>query len=270
MKSKHSVKAIFACYKLVFKSCPFLSICEIVSYLGSAIVSGFMTLVWKNLFDSISLALVDKSIVAVLNAILVFGIFQVMEIIFRLLGRVSTRLFGYNERVILNMRSKLYEHAASIPLINFEKKENYDAFERANSAIGNNAATKMVDYLYQTPAMIISLIIMAISLWSMSPILVCVAIISVIPVSLFHLSKGLKRFQLHQKQASDRRAKNYFWTLFLSPTYIKDIRVLDAHDFFMNKWLCCTQKVDHCLLPFPFRTFFRKKIASPAMPQIRI
>ena len=79
MKSKHSVKAIFACYKLVFKSCPFLSICEIVSYLGSAIVSGFMTLVWKNLFDSISLALVDKSIVAVLNAILVFGIFQVME-----------------------------------------------------------------------------------------------------------------------------------------------------------------------------------------------
>ncbi|MBR5364972.1 MAG: ABC transporter ATP-binding protein [Clostridia bacterium] len=244
MKSKHSVRAIFACYKLVFKSCPLLSICEIVSYLGSAIVSGLMTLVWKNLFDSISLALDDKSIAAALNAILVFGIFQVMEITFRLLGRVSTRLFGYNERVILNMRSKLYDHAASIPLINFEKKENYDAFERANSAIGNNAATKMVDYLYQTPAMIISLIIMAISLWNMSPILVCVAIISVIPVSLFHLSKGLKRFQLHQKQAADRRSKNYFWALFLSPAYIKDIRVFYAHDYFMNKWLCCTKKVN--------------------------
>ena len=263
MKSKHSVKAIFACYKLVFKSCPFLSICEIVSYVGSAVVSGLMTLVWKNLFDSISLALTDKSIAPVLNAMLVFGAFQVMEIFSRLLGRVSTRLFGYNERVILTMRSKLYDHAASIPLINFEKKENYDAFERANSAIGNNAATKMVDYLYQTPAMIVSLIIMAISLWSMNPILVCVAISSVIPASLFHLSKGLKRFQLHQKQSADRRAKNYFWSLFLSPTSIKDIRILDAHEFFMNKWLCCTRKVNE-----EEATFHFEHLKKQIMPDI--
>ncbi len=234
---KNSINIIFNCYKLVFFSSPFLSICEAFSYFGAAIISGLKPLILKQMFDGIEMFMLNKSNHTLINSLLWFSIFQTLEVFFRLLGRISTRVFGYKEKVIFSLRKKLYEHACMIPLISFENIDNYEAFERANYAIGKNAAVKVVDYIYQTPAMVLSFLITTISLWIINPILVFFAIFAIVPISVLYISKSYKFYQLKKTQSSFRIKKQYFWSLFLSAATIKDIKVFQAEDFFRQKWL---------------------------------
>ena len=261
MNKRKGINLVFSCYKQVFLCSPALSICEALSYLGSAVISGLMPLIWKYLFDTIPNAIETKSFIVAFPAVVWFVVFQIAEVTFRLLGRVAARVFGYNEKIILALKSQLYEHVCSIPLICFENKENYDSFERAGSAINRNAAVKMVDYLYQTPAMILSFIIMIISLWTFDPVLVAIAFLAVIPISLLQMIKSLKHFKMYQRQAADRRAKNYFWSLFLLPSNIKDIRVYQVQKFFMDKWLKSCKKVNEEEKTFYFK-YLKKQIIT--------
>src|ERR1035437_9551024 len=107
---QHPIKIVKDCYLLMLKELPFPTIIEGVSYLGSAIVAGLMPLSWKILFESIYETYKNKDIKLIFIPILIFFVFQLLEVVFRLLGRLPTRVMGYAENIVKVLQKKLYLH----------------------------------------------------------------------------------------------------------------------------------------------------------------
>ena len=61
MKKKIKLKSLISCIAIIFREKPFLASLEGLSYLGSAITTGFMPLVWAFVFQAIENYITGKN-----------------------------------------------------------------------------------------------------------------------------------------------------------------------------------------------------------------
>ena len=218
--------------KLVFRAHPLLFSLEGFSYLGGAAVGGLMPVAWALLFGAAESA--DSAELA--KAMAVFALFCAAETLFRLVGRLSTRWFCFNERLLRSLRLKLYEHSSRLSAESFDKSETYNALLRADKAIAGNEPMNIMNAFFQTPALAISLAITSATLTVYSPLLLLAALVSLAPATAVQLIKGKERYALSRAQSPERRAKSYFYSLFGSLPSAREMRVFGSGKLFEEKW----------------------------------
>lgn len=230
-------KLLWNTYKLVFASHPFLTVFEGLSYLFNALIAGIMPLAWKMLFDGIKGIISGGSPREIWLSIGVFFALQALEIALLLLGRMPDRVFGYRQKVAMSLKENLCDKASKIPFIEFENDDIYNAFMRAEKAVNSNTPMLLLNCMYQTPALLISILTMTVTMWTFSPWLVLAAVLSVLPATMIYCKKGKTTYNYQYSQTAKLRMRDYFRSLFLQLNSAREMRVYNSFGFFKDKWL---------------------------------
>ena len=152
MKKKIKLKSLISCIAIIFREKPFLASLEGLSYLGSAITTGFMPLVWAFVFQAIENYITGKNENSIIHAMILFLIVQLAEVLFKMIGRVPTRVFCYNEQLQMKLCKNIYLHATELPYEDFLDQEIYNSFTRANSSISRNLPMNLLNTFFQIPS----------------------------------------------------------------------------------------------------------------------
>lgn len=229
------MKSALACFKIILAEYPFLMSLEGLSYCLNALVTGCLPWAWNKLFSAEYV--VNQGFQADLwEAFSYIILFHLLLAATTLLGRVPSRVLGINEKITCVLKKNLYNKISTLQLILFEDSEVYHVINRAKDAISSDAAVNLVSRLFQTPALVISLAAMTFALWSIEPMLFVCAILSILPATVFHLAKGKRIYSLCHETTPLKRAKSYFWSLFLHPSTKREILVYGAEKYVVDKW----------------------------------
>ena len=236
MKKKMSFKTFFSCVSLVVRERPGLAFLEGLSCFGSAICTGLMPLVWAYVFEAIENYIALSDTKKILYAVILFLTIQAAEGVFRIIGRIPTRVFCYNEQLQKKLCAKLYSHAANLPYEDFLDEEVYSSFSKANASVNRNLPMNLLNTFFQTPSLLLSLWIAIITLGSFSPWLILMALISLIPLSMIQKKTVDKFYDVNQKLAPISEKSNYFYSLFTQPASAAEFRTYGCEKEFENAW----------------------------------
>lgn len=230
-------KLLWNTFKLIFTLHPFLTVFEGLTYLFNALIAGIMPLAWKMLFDGIKGIISGGSLREIWLRIGVFFALQALEIALLLLGRMPDRVFGYRQKVTMSLKENLYGKASEIPFIEFENDDIYNAFMRAEKAVNSNTPMLLLNCMYQTPALLISILTMTVTMWTFSPWFVLAAALSVLPATMIYCKKGKTTYNYQYGQTAKLRMRDYFRSLFLHLNSAREMRVYNSSGFFKDNWL---------------------------------
>ena len=232
MKKK---RPIADCFSVVFRSNPVLSSLEGLSYLGSAIIAGVTPLVWSAVLGNIE-QFINGEINTVRTALIIMAAFVISDYLFRIIGRIPTRYFSYNERLTVALKKKLILHAAEIPFESFYDKAHYGSYIKALQAIEKQSAMNMINLTYQIPSLLLGLAIATAALFSFNPILVLLCAVSLLPALLIHLIRNKKKHQSRERMVQAEKTRNHLWNLFMTPDSVADMKVNCLYDIFKGKY----------------------------------
>ena len=236
MNRKMSFRTFISCVSLVIKEKPGLAFLEGLSYFGSAIFTGLMPLVWAYVFEAIEnyISFFDNR--KIFYAVALFLTIQAADGVFRIIGRIPTRVFCYNEQLQKKLCTKLYAHAVNLPYEDFLDEEVYSSFSKANASVGRNLPMNLLNTFFQTPSLLLSLCIAIIALGRFSPWLILMALISLIPLSIIQKKTIDKFYNLNQTLAPISERSNYFYSLFTQPSSVAEFRTYGCEKEFENAW----------------------------------
>lgn len=237
MKKKMSFRTFLSCVSLVIKENPWLALLEGLSYFGSAIFTGLMPLVWSYVFEAIENYIFLSNNTKILNAVILFLTIQTTDGVFRIIGRIPTRVFCYNEQLQKKLCEKLYYHAAKLPYEDFLDEGVYSSFSNANTSVNRNLPMNLLNTFFQTPSLLLSLCIAIITLGAFSPWLILMAFIALIPLSLIQKKSVDKSYDISQKITPVSVRSNYFYSLFTQTSSVAEFRTYGCEKEFENTWL---------------------------------
>ena len=236
MKKTIKLKSLISCIAIIFREKPFLASLEGLSYLGSAITTGFMPLVWAFVFQAIENYITGKKENSIIHAMILFLIVQLAEVLFRMIGRVPTRVFCYNEQLQMKLCKNIYLHATELPYEDFLNQEIYNSFARSNNSISRNLPMNLLNTFFQIPSLVLSLCVAIVTLGAFSRWLVLIAIVSLLPISIIQAIILNKTYDISKDLTPIKKATSYFYSLFTEPTAVAEFRTYGCEEYFKTSW----------------------------------
>ncbi|RAJ08209.1 ATP-binding cassette subfamily B protein [Chitinophaga skermanii] len=168
-----------------------------------------------------------------------------LEFLLAILSDGSSRLISLLDTLLGELFSnktsiKIMEHAATLDLEQFEDATFYDKMERARQQTTGRSVL-----LSQTMGQvqdIISIIFFAAGLVVLSPWLILLLIVAVIPAFLGESHFNNKLYELYWGQTSERREVDYIRYLGASDETAKEVKVFGLSDFLIDKFRTIANK----------------------------
>jgi ATP-binding cassette, subfamily B, bacterial len=169
------------------------------------------------------------------------------EILLFLFGLATTILFtfAFNKfidivRNILTykfeseMKGKLYDISKKIPFIQFEDPKFQNRF--IGAVTGQKNMLGIIDASTSILQSFIALFSVTIYLINISPYFSLLLFIMILPLIYIELEYGKQRFLLSKKLVEQGRRESYYEGLLLKRETLKEIRINNLEDVFINKW----------------------------------
>ena len=245
---KRVVKGFFSRYiyifKLVWETSPLILVCMSITALLNGIFPVVGAYITAQLLEAISDAynvsqnlLVGISSEDALNNI-VFWV--ALEFIYLLLRNLTGTLYNAivsisGEKVSNHIKVKIITKAKSIDVSQFDLPEFYEKFENAS----REASFRPIQILGTTFSMISSIISMVsfiVALIALSPFAPLVIIIFALPAAIVKMSYSRKNFLYARRRSKERRHMEYFSLLMTNKDLVKEIRIFNLSDTFIDKF----------------------------------
>ena len=164
----------------------------------------------------------------------------ILQLIFLVFSRLSsqfkgtlTRLAG--ELVTGHIKVMIAEKTKEIDLSNYDRPEFYEKLENAN----REASTRPIAIMSATLSLfsnIISAISFVTILTTLHPLLTIALVVMAAPTAYINFKyKGIS-FKYVKGHTTERRRMNYFTGALSNKDQVKEIKLLDLHDTFINKY----------------------------------
>ena len=161
---------------------------------------------------------------------------------YRILNQVVTRISVAvtriaGEKVVRYVRVQIMEKAKELDLASFDQPEFYEMLENANREAGNRPISVLASS-FDAVSKIISLISYVIILatapdmWWIAPIMIVISI----PTAVVNFSYKHKTFMYMRRRSKDRRQMTYYSDLMVNKDMVKEIRMYDLADQFVDKY----------------------------------
>lgn len=160
--------------------------------------------------------------------------------LFRILENFSTTssesLRNYlEEKMTLEIQADLLKKAYSVPYINYESQEFYDALHRANEGMGG----VFLGFVFQLVKILENLVkiggyvwITLEAHWTIALIILCGGV----PILILQNKFNVERYKLVYDQTAENRLLNYFVQITSDRKAAKEVRLLNVSDYLINKW----------------------------------
>lgn len=222
--------------KLVWETSRLLLIGMIIISILDGILPLMNAYIAGNLVNRLIDALGAKSWAALSN---VLGVL-ILQFIYLIFSRSSTQLKSTlttlaGEMVTSHIRIKIAKKTEEIDLANFDRPEFYEKLENAN----REASSRPITILNSTLTLfsnIISTVSFVISLSTLHPLIPLILVILALPSAIINFAYRKITFKYIKEHTTDRRRMNYFTAILTNRDYTKEIKLLDLHDIFIEKY----------------------------------
>lgn len=145
-------------------------------------------------------------------------------------------------RISVGLQKTIHKKAGVLPMDDYESPELADMLNRASRVFCYGEAIGYIMNITMLAQVTITIGSMGVLVWSFHPLLTVAAAILFIPALLnFGLNK--KRVSTELRLSPARREADVFKRYLTGPAYMKDIRMMNAGDFFLKTWETITAHV---------------------------
>ena len=137
-------------------------------------------------------------------------------------GNVSQQLL--QERLSIQIQSRIMRHAASLDLADFENASYYDQLQRAQQE-SNHRPVQMVSQIFGLGRSFVTFVTLLALLVTLGPIIAAATLLAPIPAFISGSRYGWQGFNLMRRQSPARRMMMYLTQLLTTDEYAKEIKL---------------------------------------------
>lgn len=168
--------------------------------------------------------------------IFLFVFFFICKILSRIATEISyavTRLSG--EIVTKHIKTKIMTKAKELDVSAFDMPSFYEKLENANREAGIRPV-QILSYTFTAITSVLVIIFYLIALSSRFPLIAVVMLLISLPTTVISFIFRHKNFNYMRRRSIDRRQMNYYSDLMVNKDMVKEIKILDLSDTFINKY----------------------------------
>lgn len=250
--NRSMIKTIWLATKDIFSAMPGITILTIVLQLLSASVSIATVSLNASLIDSAG-NVTDSS--TLLKIVLVLIIGYGVSILFEKLSYKINNIDAVPKFEVFH--HKLSKFTVSLSLEAAETPEISTMFWRAKDAIYQDRMGNLFRKVFEIIPGTFRLVGISAVLFSYHPMLVILALVSIIPSIAIRLIYGKMGYELHCKQTVSNRLADYLWGLLTNKDSIKELRTMCSSEYVTNKYFEVQRKVYDENTRFSLKSDFR-------------
>lgn len=148
-------------------------------------------------------------------------------------GNVSQQLL--QERLSIQLQTRIMHHAASLDLADFENAAYYDQLQRAQQE-SNHRPVQMVSQIFGLVRSFVTFATLLALLVTLGPIIAAAAMLAPIPAFVSGSRYGWQGFNLMRRQSPTRRMMMYLTQLLTTDEYAKEIKLYSLGDHFIDRY----------------------------------
>ena len=224
---------LFYIFRLVWEAKPFL----LFLMSANAILNGVLPVVGALIAKELINSLVDTAVkgqgdFSHVVSILVFQfVFIFVQSAIALLYNSIIRISG--EVVANHIKLKILEKTKETDISSFDMPEFYEKLENASREAGYRPIS-ILQAVFGVVSTVISLVSFIVILVSVSPIAPLAIIVFSIPTAIVSFVYRKKNFEYMRRRSGDRRKMQYYGDLLTNKDMVKEIRMFDLSDTFIN------------------------------------
>lgn len=235
-KIKGTAQRLLYILKLVWDTNRFLLIGMVVISVLEGVFPLLNTYIASRLINALIEVVGQKSWEAMTP---VFGLLF-LQLIYLVFSRLSTQLKGTltrlsGEMVTNHIKIKISRKTKEIDLANYDDPEFYEKLENAN----REASTRPVSIMTATLALfsnLISAFSFVSVLTALHPLIPLVLVLMALPTAYINFKYRKITFKYVKEHTTDRRRMNYYTGILSNKDQVKEIKLLDLHDTFIDKY----------------------------------
>ena len=235
---------LFYIFKLVWRTGPWILAVMSFIALFQGIMPAVGSIISKNILNQLqsdyNLATGDETLAEFLGSAVFFLLiflfsYRILNRVVTSLSHAVTRIAG--EKVVRCVKLDIMEKAKTLDLASFDRPEFYEKLENANREAGNRpihiiSSTFSVISSSISLASYIVILATAPGMWWTA---VLIAVVS-IPSAIINFIYRKKHFQYMRHRSKDRRQMNYYSELLVNKDMVKEVRMFDLGDTFIDKY----------------------------------
>ncbi len=166
----------------------------------------------------------------------------IASLVYRVLHHVMDRLYVAinriaGEKVVRHVRVQIMKKAKELDISAFDLPEFYEKLENANREAGNRPVAVLgatFDALSRLISLASYIVILATApgMWWTAPVMILVSI----PTAIVNFSYRRKTFLYMRDRSKERRQMNYYSELMVNKDMVKEIRMFDLSDRFIERY----------------------------------
>ena len=233
---------LFYIFGLVWKTGPWILFVLMFIALFSGVMPVVGSMISREILNAMQEMVVTRTEGGIVGEFLSSDVMYLLIFLFvyrianRIVGRVEnavTRIAG--EKVVRRVKLSIMEKAKDIDIGSYDLPEFYERLENANREAGN----RPISILSSTFSMVSNVIsfVSYIAIVSAAIPLAAVCIIAVsVPSAIVNFIYRRKNFSYMRFRSKERRQMNYYSDIMVNKDGVKEIRMFDLENVFINKY----------------------------------
>ena len=202
------------------------------AYISKELLNGIASLIGQNN--------VREGIADVFNTLRPVLFLLLLEFIYLFVKRILDRLNAgvtavAGELVVNHIKLKIIKKAKTVDTCSFDSPEFYEKLENANREAGMRPIG-ILSATFNVISAVISVVSFVIVLATLSPWAPVIIVLTALPGAIVNYVYRHKNFRYMRHHSKDRREMNYFSGLMTNKDRVKEIKVLDLGDTFIDKY----------------------------------
>lgn len=214
---------------------------QITAQLFLRIICGLLpaitALIWQRILSVTQLGTSQYSIILIFSSLALAGGLSVSYFYFTEVADTLIR-----NRISLGLQKNIHQKADELPMDDYESPTLADMLNRASGIFCYGDAVGFIMTVFELIQQSVSIISIAVVVWSFQPFLTIGALILLIP-GIVKLGINKKRVNLDLRLSPARREAEVFREYLTGRSHMKDIRLMNVSDFFLEKWETITKHI---------------------------
>ena len=233
-------KRLVYIFKMVWETGHWIFISLLLVSLLSGIIPVISSIISKDILNELQkVVALDEKIEFFASAVMMLIIFM---FVFRILENLTSRLNSFvtriaGEKIVRYVKLQIMNKAKDLDLASFDRPEFYEKLENANREAGHRPIQVLNQTLniFSNVIKLVSYIVILASakdIWWMALVMAAIAI----PRAIINFSYRRKTFRYIRRRSKERRQMNYYSDLMVNKDMVKEIRMFDLSDKFIERY----------------------------------
>ncbi|MBQ9086854.1 MAG: ABC transporter ATP-binding protein [Clostridia bacterium] len=236
-------------FQMVWKTGPWILFVMMFTAVFSGVMPIVGSLLSKEILNELQAVISDRVAAEVSGAgffvsfwgsmvmflLIFYFLYRILNQVVNRLSTAVTRIAG--EKVVRHVRLQIMNKAKELDLASFDLPEFYEKLENANREAGNRPISVLsatFDAISKLISLISYIVVLATApgMWWTAPVMILISI----PTAVVNFTYKHKTFLYLRRRSKDRRQMNYYSDLMVNKDMVKEIRMYDLADQFIERY----------------------------------